>query len=446
MIARTAKALLMHEVHALRARLESVKPFSMHMPMVMAAAISPTAMTAVEEHVSACSQRLRDHISDYVNWLLSEEGKSAPPAIAQRKYTSLRLLFASMLSHFEIFADTITQRSEHDYGVWLSGLDVLAEEALTFPGAPYQVPPVICYLDRAIGGAIRRYHTRLPGGANNPVTIIRVPRERMIGSGIAASIVHECGHQVAALLKMNEPLKAELKSRSAEISDDPQVVAAFIRWLPEIVSDFWSVGRLGIAASLGVMTVVSLPPRYVIRIDPNGTHPVPWIRVKLSAAMGNELYPDLQWETLSAVWEQLYPLHTTDEQCSERMRRMERALPVVAQLIADHCPNMLAGRSLRDVLPARTRRPADLRRRFEAWEKGGRKVLDEEPTAVFAITGQAKFDGRLPTQEESRFLNQCLRRWALRRALDTGAKCAVTLRASSHARSLNLVRKGVEYG
>jgi len=435
MIARTAKALLEHEAYALRARLDSVKPFSMHMPMVMAAAISPTAMTAVEQHVRDYSRRLRHLIDTYVRWLRSPEGQAATPAAAQRKFASLRLLFAGMLSQFDIFAEAITQRSEHDYGVWLSGLDVLAEEALTFPGAPYQAPPVICHLNPSMGGAIRRIRTPLPGGTANPVTIIRVPRERMIGSGIAASIVHECGHQVAALLELVEPLRTEMRDRAMEISDDPHVVSSFLRWLPECISDFWSVGLLGIAASLGVMTVVSLPPVFVVRVEQNGSHPTPWIRVKQSAAMGNELYPDLQWAKLAAVWEQLYPLSSPDDPHVERLRRMERALPAVAKIIADFRPPSLAGRSLREIVPSATRRPMNLRRRFESWKSDGKRILADDPTAVFAITGQAKFDGRLPTQEESRFLNQCLRRWALRRALDTGARCANSITSKKIGRA-----------
>jgi len=33
------------------------------------------------------------------------------------------------------------------------------------------------------------------GGGENPVAIVRVPRERMVGNGIASSLVHEVGHQ-----------------------------------------------------------------------------------------------------------------------------------------------------------------------------------------------------------------------------------------------------------
>src|SRR6266540_4353461 len=94
-----------------------------------------------------------------------------------------------------------------------AGLDAVAADALS-PLAPYMdLPPVVCYLDRGVGAAIRRARTRLPGGDANPVAIIRVPRERMIGSGIASSLVHEVGHEAAAQLDLINPLRQELVQR-----------------------------------------------------------------------------------------------------------------------------------------------------------------------------------------------------------------------------------------
>ncbi len=58
--------------------------------------------------------------------------------------------------------------------------------------------------------AIRRARTRLPGGGKNPVAIIRIPRERMVSSGIASSLVHEVGHQGAALLGLFDSVRAAL--------------------------------------------------------------------------------------------------------------------------------------------------------------------------------------------------------------------------------------------
>src|SRR5262249_58546694 len=100
----------------------------------------------------------------------------------------------AVLSQLDLFNHVITQRSENETGVFLSGLDVVSADALALPGY-YEPPPVICYLDRDVGAAIRRARTRMPGGGENPVAIIRVPRERMIGSGIASSLIHEVGHQ-----------------------------------------------------------------------------------------------------------------------------------------------------------------------------------------------------------------------------------------------------------
>ena len=47
---------------------------------------------------------------------------------------------------------------------------------------------------------------------------------------------------------------------------------------------------------MGLMGVVSLPRAFVFRIDLADPHPTPWLRVKLSAAMGQALYPHPQWD------------------------------------------------------------------------------------------------------------------------------------------------------
>ena len=134
-----------------------------------------------------------------------------------------------------MFSDAITQRSERDNGPWLSGLDVVAADALTLPGTYYDLPPVICYLDRGPGASIRRARTRLPGGHSNPVAIIRVPRERMVGSGIAGSLIHEVKHQAAALIDLVPSLRPVLQGlQRGHTERDLWVI--WERWISEIVA------------------------------------------------------------------------------------------------------------------------------------------------------------------------------------------------------------------
>ena len=113
----------------------------------------------------------------------SSDSEDPAPREAQRRFTLLRLRFNSIICQFDIFADVLAQRSEHETGVWVAGLDDVAADALELPGY-YTAPPVICYLYRGHGAAIRRARTRLPGGDLTPVVIISVPRERMVGSGV----------------------------------------------------------------------------------------------------------------------------------------------------------------------------------------------------------------------------------------------------------------------
>src|SRR5262249_39142655 len=155
------------------------------------------------------------------------------------------------------FNQVITQRSEYEQGVWLSGLDVVAADALALPDY-YQPPPVICYLDRGVGAAIRRARPRLPGGSQNPVAIVPDPRERLSAGGVGPSLVDEVGHQGAALLVLVPSLQLVLRAKQGD-AREPLVWRLWDRWISEIVSDFWSVARVGIASTLGLIGVVSLP-------------------------------------------------------------------------------------------------------------------------------------------------------------------------------------------
>ena len=242
--------MLDQEARALLARLDRVKPFVLTEPMLLAASLLPAAQIAIEHFLAKGRRELKERVQDFLGWLHGEGGQASPEDI-QRRFVFLRLRFNAVLSQLDLFNQVITQRSEYEQGVWLSGLDVVAADALALPDY-YQAPPVICYLDRGVGAAIRRARTRLPGGGHNPVAIIRVPRERMIGSGIASSLVHEVGHQGAALLELVPSLQLVLRAKQGD-AREPLVWRLWDRWISEIVSDFWSVARVGIASTLGLI-------------------------------------------------------------------------------------------------------------------------------------------------------------------------------------------------
>src|SRR5690606_4833849 len=250
---------------------------------------------------------------------------------------------------------------EGEAGSWLSGLDVAAAEALTLSDRFFDPPPLVTYLDRGHGAAIRRARTRLPGGGPNPVAIIRLPRERMVGSAVGSSLVHEVGHQGAALLDLVPSLRAMMQPVIRRAGAAAPAWVLWDRWISEIVADYWSVGKLGIASSLGLIGVLSLPRAFVFRIALDDPHPVPWVRARLSCAMGHALYPDPQWPRLSELWQELYPAADLSERQLRLLRLLESTMPELVARLLDHRPAALWGKSLREVMPLAVRRPARLR-------------------------------------------------------------------------------------
>jgi hypothetical protein len=417
-----------------------VRPFALHETMVPAAALAPAAQVAIERFLIDGRYELRGRLHQYI-WWLGRVGDTTPPEEMQRRFTVLRWRFNDVLTQFDLFQEVITQRSEHEVGVWLSGLDVAAADALEMSGVPFARPSVVCYLDRGPGAAIRRARTRLPGGGRSPVAIIRIPRERMIGYGIGSSLVHEVGHQAAALLGLVESLwprlrEEEMRSRGTR---GALVWSLWRRWISEIIADFWAVGKLGIAATLGLIGVVSLPRWFVFRVSVDDPHPFPFIRVHLSCAIGQALYPHEQWRALADLWSSLYPTAGLDEERRRLISALEATLPRLVSVICKHRPPILRGRALDGLMPLSDRAPLSLEAHYSAWMRRPVLTRSVPPTLALAVIGQARAAGRLTPEKESRLLGELITFWALSSTIEAAAACAAPSVPAAPHPSVNLV-------
>jgi hypothetical protein len=407
---------LRHEAGALMTRLAHAKPFALHMPMVAAAEPPAAARRAIDAHMVAVVRETRNAVTGFVAWLLSPAGRAAPDATAQARFALLRLRLLTAFTQFDLFSDALTQRSEHEFGVWLAGLDALAADGLRLDGGYYTPPPALCYLDRGAGAAIRRARTRLPGGGENPVALIRVPRERMIGAGIGSSLIHEVGHQASALLGLVADFLPVLCALEAKAGTEVVAWRLWQRWLSEIIADLWSIAHLGIGSTVGLMSIVSLPRAFVFRLKLDDPHPSPWVRVQLSAAIGERLYPDAQWRRVSGLWRTLYPHHPLDPERDRALTVVAATMGAFVDLLVNHRPGALGGATLREILPIAGRQPATLRALFGRAAHQPSVWPAMRPTLAFAVIGQARADGRLDPWAESRLIDRLLIEWAHRRA------------------------------
>jgi hypothetical protein len=173
---------------------------------------------------------------------------------------------------------------------------------------------------------------------------------------------------------------------------------------------------MGVGAPLGLMGVVALPRVFVFRVSLEDPHPIPWIRVKLSCAMGDALYPDPQWRRLSSIWEEYYPLVGLDPARRELFAVLEAMMPTFIDVILTHRPLALRGTSLGRALLRPERSASRLRACFDGWRLSPGRMLRAPPALVFAATSQARADGKLSPHEEGHLLSTLLTRWAVQSA------------------------------
>jgi hypothetical protein len=405
---------LANEAQSLLARLVQIKPFSMTMPMVKGASVSDKALKDIIRLLEKGKEELRNNVYKFIEDIRAAKEKGNNIRQLQARYTILKLRFNSILDQLDIFADVLSQRAEHDVGVWTSGLDVLAEDGISVLKKMTDLPSFVVYLDRGHGAAIRRARTRLPGGDMNPVGVIQIPRERMIGSGIASSLIHEVGHQAASLIDLVPTLKKVL-SETQQRRRDTVAWRYYERWISEIIADVWATGHLGVTATLGLMSVVTLPSYFQFRIDLKDPHPPPYVRVLLSCAFGKRLFPHPQWDRLSALWKTFYPVHELKKEIIMVLDSIEKETPAFVDLVIHHSTKEMQGKKLADLFPANERQPAQLRELYQLWKAKKISLYTLPPALVFAVLGQAKSDLVIDAGEENRVLTKVLRYWAFSR-------------------------------
>lgn len=406
---------LVNESFSLLSRIAQLKPFSMTMPMVKGASVSASALKEITELLENGKKVLYASIKKFIHKVRDVQEQEYDAKDLQGEFTLLKMRYNSILDQLDIFADVLSQRAEHGVGIWLSGLDVLAEDGLSIGKPFFEPPPLMVFLERGHGAAIRRARTRLPGGDLNPVAVIQIPRERMVGSGIASSLIHEVGHQAAESLELTKSIRTVLNEKLAGNIAGSNAWKCYERWISEILADYWAMGHLGITASLGLMGVVTLPSYFQFRLDLTDPHPAPYMRVKISCAFGQSMFPHVQWDRIWKMWQLFYPTEGLPKEKTDLLDELNEHLDEFVALVNNHRAASLKGKRLVDIFPIAERQPQQLKQLYRLWKKDKSLMDKAAPTLVFAVLGQAKSDLIMHANDESAMLAQLLRNWAYNR-------------------------------
>jgi hypothetical protein len=138
------------------------------------------------------------------------------------------------------------------------------------------------------------------------------------------------------------------------------------------------------------------------------------------------LYPHPQWDQIAATWASLYPIGQVQGEKRMLLDQLLAAMDAFVALLVNHRPKSLRGNSLREVMQTGERTPVKLAQLWRTWRQNPALTRSVRPTILFAAVGQARANGEITPERESRLLSRHLAHWAMKEALDMTSTCAAS--------------------
>ena len=165
-------------------------------------------------------------------------------------------------------------------------------------------PSALSYFEKGIGAAVLRANLRLWDGTGvNPVAAIKITHHNLQCN---TALIHEAGHQAAAVVGWNEELSSKLATGLTGVPVG--VSGIWAGWASEIGADAFAFAHTGYAAVAALHDVLAAEDAVVFRHTPRDPHPISYIRVLLGVEMCRQFYGAGPWDDLAQAWVQLYSL------------------------------------------------------------------------------------------------------------------------------------------
>ena len=250
------------------------------------------------------------------------------PQVARRMNALLGKIdldITNTIVFFDTYMDILSQRKMPFLGKILRGCDRLAEDAMSIDHQitrDLELPIVSC--ERGFGALIIRPGVTFPGNIKNPVPLIQIPYSRIVSKYDLTSINHEAGHDMYIRLGLNYALPNALKAALINSRAPKEIVDLYVLWSFEIAPDFWGFCCSGIAQTLSIKEMLSLPPYRVFYVTRDDPHPAIFIRVLLSIEWCRQQWGRGEWDYWEKEWDTLYPLKFTSKENAETLKTVQK--------------------------------------------------------------------------------------------------------------------------
>ena len=322
---------------------------------------SPAAWAHLESYLGVS---LRRHLDAVIARLTAEARRlaaleadassSAERGALRRRLMAFQTLYLRAERTLEFFADAIGCRTNPQVAALLRACDTLVQRCMAAALEPLGriAPPALTYLGEGRGASILRAHQRLwDGGELCPVAAIKITRHNLLRP---TALLHESGHQVAAMLGWNDALAEAIATRLQAAGAGPELVSLWSGWSSEIAADAFAFVHAGYASVAALHDVVDGDSASAFRLIPGAPHPIADLRVRLGVEMCRRSFGKGPWDALQDAW---IATHDRRHAAAEAGAIVEASLPLVplvAEVAIEAPLRAFGGRSLRDLVdPAR---------------------------------------------------------------------------------------------
>lgn len=276
----------------------------------------------------------------------------------RRQLLAFRHRYARVETTLVFFADAINTRTNAKMSGYLKACDILAYRSMSQVLDPLgkPTPNTLTYFEKGVGAAVLRANLRLWDGTGvNPVAAVKATYHNLLRN---TALIHEAGHQVAAITGWNGELATRL---ATGLPDAPAgVPAEWAGWASEIAADAFAFVHTGYAAVAALHDVVAADDVVVFRHTAGDPHPISYIRVLLGVEMCRQSYGDGPWDDLAQAWQALYPLSEAPGATRALLDESVPLLPSIVRLVLREPLRAFAGRSLVDLVNPERVRPQAL--------------------------------------------------------------------------------------
>jgi len=220
---------------------------------------------------------------------------------------------------WDFYLELFGQRQSR-FGAWLLGCDRIAQDcyqvAYTGIGVAKSIPAPapFNYMRTGFGPATFRRAVRLPQLSRqlNPFPLIQLPYHRLVNPWTLGAILHEVSHNLHSDLGLSRAVPLAIGRALVRAGLGIDVAKIWMRWNRETFADLSAVLLGGPAVVASLMDVVGIDPKVVSHYNEDGVHPIPYLRVPLSAEVLRRIGFEQEAERYLRAWRALYPRPSGD--------------------------------------------------------------------------------------------------------------------------------------